>query len=57
MDFAIYQRESAKGIYVSLHPEPLPPPSLPYPSLDCPKALALGALLHDQICTGHLFYT
>ena len=37
-----------------LNPSHLLPDPLP---LDCPRALALGALLHDQICTGHLFYT
>ena len=33
MVFTIHHRESATGIHVSPHPEPLlPPPSLPYPS-------------------------
>ena len=31
MTFAI-QHESAVGIHVQVHPEPLPPPSLPHPS-------------------------
>ena len=46
MGFAIYQHELATGIRVSPHPESpshLPPHSIP---LGCPRAPALGALLH-----------
>ena len=46
MVFAIYQHESAAGIHVSSPPEPwshLPPHPIP---LGCPRAPALGALLH-----------
>ena len=46
MGFAIYQHELATGIRVSPHPESpshLPPHSSP---LGCPRAPALGALLH-----------
>ena len=42
MAFAVHQHESIMGIYVYPHPEPLPHP-IP---LGCPRALALGALLH-----------
>ena len=46
MAFAIHRYESAIGAHVSPHPEPpshLPPHPIP---LGCPRALALGALLH-----------
>ena len=44
--FAVHQHESAMGVHVSHHPEPrshLPPHPIP---LSCPRAPALGALLH-----------
>ena len=46
MAFAIYQHVSVTGIHVSSLPEPpshLPPHPIP---LGCPRAPALGALLH-----------
>ena len=46
MVFAIHQYESAMGAPVYPHPEPpshLPPYPIP---LGCPRALALGAVLH-----------
>ena len=46
MAFAIHRYESAIGAHVSPHPEHpshLPPHPIP---LGCPRALALGALLH-----------
>ena len=44
--FAIHQCELATGTHMRLHPEPLShlhPDPIP---LDCPRAFALGALLH-----------
>ena len=44
--FAICQHESAKGVHMSLHPEP-PSHLLPHPiPLGCPRAPALSAPLH-----------
>ena len=48
MAFAIHQHESAIGVHVSFHLQPSPPfhsPPHPIP-LGCPRAPALGALLH-----------
>ena len=44
--FALHRHESAMGVHVSPHPEPLsnlPPYPIP---LSCPRAPALSALLH-----------
>ena len=50
MVFAIHQHESAMGVHVSHHHEP-PSHFLPYIPLDCPRAPALGALLHaSNLC-------
>ena len=44
--FGIRQHESATGVHVSHHPEP-PSRLAPHPiPLGCPRAPALGALLH-----------
>ena len=46
MTFAIHQHESAMVYPCLLHPEP-PSPVPPHPiPLGCPRALALGTLLH-----------
>ena len=45
MVFAMYQHESATDVHVSPHPESPHLPSHPIP-LGCPRAPALGALLH-----------
>ena len=46
MGFATHQHESAMGVHVSHYPEPRSYLS-PYPlPLGCPRAPALGALLH-----------
>ena len=46
MVFAIHRHESAMGVHVSHHPEsPFRLPPYPIP-LGCPRAPALGALLH-----------
>ena len=45
---AVHRHEAAMSAHVSHSPEPLLlPPSPPYPS-GCPRAPALGALLHSS---------
>ena len=55
--FAIHRHESAMGVHVFSHseaPSHLPPHPIP---LGCPRALALGALLHaSNLHWGHVFF-
>ena len=56
MVFVIPRHEAAMGVHVSHHPEPHSH-FLPYIPLGCPRAPALGALLHaSNLCWSSISY-
>ena len=56
MVFVIHRHEAAMGVHVSHHPEPHSH-FLPYIPLGCPRAPALGALLHaSNLCWSSISY-